>query len=84
MKDIQHQQVNEESIPRKLKVEISRDNLVDKASFEYSLINSAGETLKSDVIHCEGQDYINWSADNENINDYPYTFVASTLGLTIQ
>jgi len=71
----------------KLNLSIIYDNLRDSATFQYELlevlIDSDGLEYTSIVsqnnILMDGQDYQDWNGNN----DYPYTWSANKLNLTI-
>ena len=56
------------------------DNLKDKATFQWSLLSTNGKVLQNGIIECNGYGYSNWDGGNK----YPFTFVASKLGLTLK
>lgn len=69
-----------------LVVGIISDNLLDRATFSYSLAKEGiatnlpmpNQSLVGGMIMIDGQDYIDWDT-----NDYAYNWVASKLNLTI-
>lgn len=66
------------------------DNLIDAATFRYQLIelividqdNQTSQTLLSDELSINGQDYINWDS-SVSANEWIYNWAADKLGLTI-
>lgn len=72
-------QTGTELLATTLKVNILDDNLETFCSFSWWLFTQSGELVNTGVIRCEGNEYSAWSGDN----NYPYTFVATYLGLEI-
>ncbi len=73
------QYTNEEILAEHIKVIIIEDDLETFARFAWWMF-SADMTLVDDgIVRCEGTDYSTWTGHNE----FPYTFVADTLGLEI-
>ena len=63
----------------RLYVSLQYDNLSSLAQFGYCLTDDNTQILLSDTIGITGDDYINWGGDN----NFPFTFVANNIGLTI-
>lgn len=63
-----------------LSATLFNDNLKNKAVFQWSLIAYSGRILQGGIIECSGEDYANWDGNNL----FPFTFVASKLGLEIK
>lgn len=55
------------------------DNLVESCIFYYELQTDDGQVVYNGNVPVAGSDYANWNGDN----NFPYTFTAAQLGLTI-
>jgi len=65
-----------------LVVHIAFDNLTDHCSLYWEMATVDGDNYSmndSGNVVIKGSDYTNWNGNNE----YPYTFTADQLGLTI-
>lgn len=58
---------------------IISDNLVDQALFGWQLLTDQQEIVDNGTVACEGQDYANWDGNRQ----FPYTFTANALGVTL-
>lgn len=61
-----------------LVVAIQGDNLTDYAQFTYTL-RSGELSVINGQVNCSGEDYQGWNGNN----DFPYNFVANTIGVEI-
>lgn len=60
------------------------DNYQSKAIVCWSLLGASSDTLQTNYITIEGQDYINWgNQPADSINDWIYNWTAAQLNLTI-
>ena len=55
------------------------DNLDTQCTFGWQLLTSSGEFVDTGSIFCTGQDYLNWDGNRQ----WPYNFVADTIGVTL-
>lgn len=70
---------SEEVMSEVLKVTIIEDDLSTYAKFSWWLFTAEMAYVDTGIVRCEDVDYTNWSGDN----NYPYTFVANVLNLTL-
>ena len=63
----------------KLHVRIDNDNLSNTCTFGYSLLNNSNISISDGHIHMSEIEYANWDGNN----DFPFTYVADKLNLTL-
>ena len=61
---------------------IINDNLLDSATFYWSILDVTELQLAQGNLIIQGQDYIDWNA-NPDINDDAYLWISLQLGLTL-
>jgi len=66
---------------------ISFDNLINAASFSYSLVKTSeneneGRNLQNGNININGQDYLDWDA-SPSANEWAYNWAANQLNLVL-
>jgi hypothetical protein len=62
----------------KMIVSITGDNLTNQASFSYTLLADDISVING-YTYCGGEDYSDWNGNN----DFPFNFVADTIGVEI-
>lgn len=70
---------NDTTKARYLSVKSVADNFKDAATFTYILHSAAGIGLDAGIVECKKDDYNGWTGDNR----FPFSFVATKLGITI-
>jgi hypothetical protein len=64
----------------RIKVDVIRVEIFTSASIYVSLTTDTGKQVKSQCLELTGDDYKNWSNDD----NYLYTYAANKMGYTIQ
>ena len=67
------------NIITKLQVKITFDDLSTYCILSYVLLNDSLESISLGSAEISGNDYVNWDGNN----DYPFTYVANQLNLTL-
>jgi len=62
-----------------LDVQIASDDLSASCELNYQVLNQLNSYVSSGKATIQGQDYEQWDGNN----DYPFTFVANMLGITL-
>ena len=64
-------------IAKSIFIELINDNLINTASFKYSLADELEFNLADGILTLEGQDYKNWDGGN----DYVFSWISQKLSI---
>jgi hypothetical protein len=64
-----------DEIAKSIFIELINDNLINTASFKYSLADDLEFNLANGILTLEGQDYKNWDGGN----DYVFSWISQKL-----
>jgi hypothetical protein len=55
------------------------DNLETQSTFRWQLLDAIGALVDEGTVLCAGVEYLNWDGNRQ----FPYTFTADALGVTL-
>jgi hypothetical protein len=70
---------NSSTLATMVRVTSIDDDFLTYARFSWWLFGENGCNVDTGIINCDGEDYLEWTGDNE----FPYIFVAERLGLEL-